>query len=447
MLRSLTALILAVAAGSPLLAAPLTLGDAIDAALAANPAVLAAAERSAAAHARERQARGHRLPKLDLSESFSRTDNPAEVFALQLNQERFDFNDFVQADPNRPDPLETWTTRLELELPLYTGGKLSARIDQAELMASAGELEAEHARQRTVFDTVVAYVQLAQAREQLDLMEKARDTTRAHLERARHFAEQGMILSAEVLQAEVYLAEREEAVARARTGADLAEAALNFQMGAPQEGGVELAPLAETPPVKGDLGSWIELAVEERHDLLAARRKRDAGQQEEQVARSEFLPEVAVVGHYDLYDDTVFGSHGSSGSLMAVARINLFKGGSRLGALAASRHDTAAFDHDLDRFEEGVRLEVRQAWQNLVTARARHDTASSSLAAAREALRVRETRFGQGLDAMIDLLDAETALREAELREMVARYDVIVGSYRVLFATGQPLVDDMEESR
>jgi len=41
-----------------------------------------------------------------------------------------------------------------------------------------------------------------------------------------------------------------------------------------------------------------------------------------------------------------------------------------------------------------------------------------------EALRVREHRFTQGLDKMIDLLDAETAAREAELRELVARYDV-----------------------
>jgi len=50
-----------------------------------------------------------------------------------------------------------------------------------------------------------------------------------------------------------------------------------------------------------------------------------------------------------------------------------------------------------------VRLEVRQAWQDLATARARQDTAQASLVSAREALRITEERFQQGLDKMIDL--------------------------------------------
>jgi outer membrane protein TolC len=92
-------------------------------------------------------------------------------------------------------------------------------------------------------------------------------------------------------------------------------------------------------------------------------------------------------------------------------------------------------------------LEVRQAWQDLETARTRQATATSSLQAAQEALRVRESRFKQGLDRMIDLLDSETALREAEMRELVARYDVALDGYRLRFVSGAQVLDSMEESR
>ena len=446
--RTLIPLILMMASAAQAHAtSPLSLADAIASALESNPSVEAASQRFAAADARAREARGHRWPRFDLSESFSWNDNPAEVFALQLNQERFDFQDFVQSDPNSPDHLDTWITRLQLEVPLYTGGELSARIDQAELAATAEELQAAHQREEVAFDVTTAYVNLAQARDQLALMEKARDTTAAHVDLARSYASQGMILEAEVLKAEVYLAEREEGVARARTGARLAEAALNFRMGADQDTPRRLSPLAIPSQVEGDLGDWITAAREQRRDLRAARRRLDAGRHEEDVARSAFLPEVALIGRYDLYDDQVFGSHGDSSAVMAMATINLFAGGSRSAALAAARHEIAAGASDVERFTDGIQLEVRQAWQELVTARARHDTASRSLDAAREALRVRERRFQQGLDKMIDLLDAETALREAELREMVARYDVILGSYRVLFASGGSLVERMEEPR
>ena len=47
---------------------------------------------------------------------------------------------------------------------------------------------------------------------------------------------------------------------------------------------------------------------------------------------------------------------------------------------------------------------------------------------------------------MIDLLDAETALREAELRELVARYDVSLSTYRLLFVSGGSPIQLMEES-
>ena len=90
---------------------------------------------------------------------------------------------------------------------------------------------------------------------------------------------------------------------------------------------------------------------------------------------------------------------------------------------------------------------MRQAWQDLETARARHTTAKDVMDAANEALRVREHRFKQGLDKMVDLLDAETALREAETRELVARYDAALSTYRLAFVSGATLMPSMEESR
>ena len=66
-----------------------------------------------------------------------RTNNPAEVFALMLNQGVFSFPEFVAGDPNDAAPLNTGITRAEIVLPLFTGGELSGRIDQANLAADA----------------------------------------------------------------------------------------------------------------------------------------------------------------------------------------------------------------------------------------------------------------------------------------------------------------------
>ena len=70
-----------------------------------------------------------------------------------------------------------------------------------------------------------------------------------------------------------------------------------------------------------------------------------------------------IIGRYDLYDDTIFGNNGTSGTVMAVAKINLYRGGSDAAAREAAEANTGAYEHNIRRFEEGVQLEVRQAWQ------------------------------------------------------------------------------------
>ena len=425
----------------------LTLAAAADAALLNNPEVAAARERAAAADKRLDGGKSHRLPKIGLSESFVYSNNPAEVFAFTLNQGRFDMEEFFMSDPNNPDPLSTFITKIDFELPIYTGGKLSARVGQAEAMATAEDYSLAHAQERVVFETTTAYVNLAKAREHRALLEKARSTTAEHVRLAEKYAEEGVILEADVLQAKVYLSEMDELLTQASNGAKLAQAALNFQMGEDQALPRELAPLPPATPVVGDLEDWIEAAVVERRDLEAARRKLEVGRLEEKATRPGYFPDIAVLGNYALYDDTFFGSNGHSGSVMAIARINLLGGGSNTAARAAARHETAGFEADIRRFEEGVRLEVQQAWQDLATARIRHSTAKSSLTAATEAVRVRQSRFKQGLDKMIDLLDAETGLREAEMRELVARYDVVLDIHRLRYVAGATLITSTEDSQ
>ncbi len=85
--------------------------------------------------------------------------------------------------------------------------------------------------------------------------------------------------------------------------------------------------------------------------------------------------------------------------------------------MAAARFQAEAGRHDVARFEEGVRLQVRKAYEDAVTARSRYATAAKALDAAREVERITQQRFKSGVVKMLDLVDATTARREAETRE------------------------------
>jgi outer membrane protein len=414
----------------------LTLASAMAQAREHARGALAAGDRARAAGERLAQAKGSRLPTLSLQEVWTRSDSPAEVFALKLDQKRFSFNDFLTADPNNPGHLSTAISRVELALPLYTGGELSGRISQAALAAGAGRDGAAWEGEQAALAAAEAYVRLAQAREYVGLLERAQDTVQAHVSLARDYAAQGMVVRSEVLRAEVELSRIQDMLEEAQGRARIAEANLAFTLGADQATTLELDPLPLPQPLRGGLQGWLASAAS-RRDLASARRSLKAGQLEEQVRRAAFLPKVAVVGRADWVDDTPFGTHGSSTAVMAVASVSVFSGGADRAAVAAARWDARAGAEDVARLEEGIALQVRQAFEDAETARRRQATAVEALAAAREAERITEERFKTGVVKMIDLLDASTARREAETRELTARADAAAAVLRLAVEAGR----------
>lgn len=402
-----------------------------------TPEVAAAGFRRQAAEARLREAKTLRLPTLRLEEMWERTDSPAEAFALQLNQERFSFERFVAADPNHPDPLTTGMTRLELALPLFTGGELSGRIEQARLASEAVRRDGARAGDAAAFAAAEAYVALAEARESVALLATSRETIARHSELARAYVGQGMLVRSELLRAEVELSRVDDLLAEARGGARLAEANLSFRLGADPASAWTLEPLAAEPAAVAPLEDWLQ-AAGSRADLESARRRLAAWEIEEKVRRAALLPRVGFAVRHDRFDDVPFGAHGGSTSVLATMGLELWNGGRHRAAAAAAKAEADAGRQDVERMERGVRLEVEQAWEELQTALSRRSTAVRSLEAAREAERIVDLRFRQGVAKMLDLIDAATARREAEFRELVARARAHQASFRLAFRAGLP---------
>ena len=416
--------------------APLTLRGAMQKARESAREVAAAQARQGAAEARASQAKGFRLPSVNLTALWMRTNNPAEVFALKLNQGVFSFPEFVSSNPNDASPLNTGVTRAEVVLPLFTGGELSGRIDQAKLAAASASETSSWVADNAALAAAEAYVMVAEAEEYTALLHKSRDTVAAHVRLAGDYVAQGMLVRSELLRAEVELARMDDLVTEADGRVRIANANLAFRLGEPGEASWDLAALPDPRPVAAPVDGWLATAAT-RADLGSAKKLLAAGELEEGIRKAPILPKIAFVAKGELYGDKPFGSTGTSGSIMAVATWNVFAGGSDRAAAVAAREEARAGREDVARFGEGVRLEVRQAFEEAQTAEARHETAMKALESAREAERITEERFRAGVVKTLDLLDVTTARREAETRELVARADAHTAALRLAVKAGR----------
>ena len=138
-------------------------------------------------------------------------------------------------------------------------------------------------------------------------------------------------------------------------------------------------------------------------------------------------------------DDSPFGTHGDSTSIMAVGSIDLWSGNRHRAATRAARSEVDAARHEVAQFADAIALEVEDAYAQNLSAIERHATAVRARHAAAEAERITTERFAQGVVKMIEVLDTGTARREAETRELVARSDAHLARIRLAVkAGGQP---------
>ena len=414
----------------------LTLDQAMAMARGQGREVAVAQARVNASEKRLKQAKGYRFPKISLHEIWMRTDSPAEVFALELNQGNFSFDDFVMSDPNNPEPLNNALTRFQLVQPIYTGGQIEPRIDQAELASEAAQEKAGWVSDGAALAAAEAYIMLAQIRERVTLLERSMETVDHHVQLAKAYTEQGMLVRSELLRAEVERARIQDLLTEARGQARVAEANLSFRLATDTTTHWELEAIPEPLPLEEGLDGWLTTA-ESRRDLEAARRLLAAGELEAKVKRSGFMPKVGVMARYDLNDENLFGSSGQSSAVMAVASIDLFSGNRHRAARAAVQAEAEAAAYEVELFTHGIRLEVREAYEMAITARERHQTAISAQEAAREVERITAERFSKGVVKMIDLVDATTSRQEAETRELVARAEAHLASLRLAVSSGR----------
>jgi outer membrane protein TolC len=443
---------------------PLTLAEAARLARSNNPDLRGSLAGREAARQAAREATLSRLPTLELTETALRTDSPADVFGLQLMQERFSFPAFTSTDPNRPAPLENYTTEVRASLPLFTGGTLSSGIGQAARMAEAAAAVAGHTTFAVELEVARAYFGALLADRFVSLAEKARDTTARHVEKAQAYFDTGMIVESDLLQAKVQQARMEESLIRARNGAALARAGLNRAMGLAQDRRFDLAeaaapadsssnnsisarstPTNSIPPdsIPTDYTASWQAAVQRRLDLRAVRAQTEASRLGVKRAQGAYWPQIGLAAKCALNDDRPFGRNGGSYTLAARVEWKVWDWGQTRARVARSRSEWAAAAESDRSAEQRIEFEVRQAWQGVEEARARIEVCRGAVGAAEKALAILDDRFQQGVARVTDVLDAETMADEARVHEAQARYDLETSIRSLYFAMGlSPIPED-----
>lgn len=422
----------------------LSLRDAVRLALRENKAVAATDAGERASAARIDQARAGRLPKLNYSESFVRSNNPVFVFSSLLTQHQFGIENFAIDSLNRPGPLNNFQSVLSVDQTLYDAGATRNAVKSADLSRQVSIEEQRRARMQVISGVVTAYYGVVLAADSLKTAELALQSAEADLKRAESVRAAGMSTDVDVLSIRVHLAAVTEQRIQRAADLDVAKSALNDALGLPLDARHNLTstlrPL-DLPDLQ--LASLEHDASSARPEARASRLAWDLAKSQADSARGALWPQIAFHGAFET-DRQQFINKGGANWLASIGlRWNLFNGNADKAHIEESEQWLTRARADEQRVDSAVRLEVRRAWAGLRAAVERIEVAQAAVAEAEESLRITQNRYEAGMSNVTDLLRNETAVLESRTRYLAAIHDQRIAATMLESAAGR-LTPDSE---
>jgi outer membrane protein len=417
---------------------PLSLADAVRLSLAHNQAIAAASAGASAARERIHEARSGRLPKLNYSESFTRSDNPVYVFGSLLTQHQFTADNFQLGPLNRPESLNNFQSQLTLDQVLYDGGRTHQAVRSAELAHEISGEEDRHAHMEVLAGVARAYYGVLLAEASLAAAQEALRSAEADLHRAESVRAAGMSTDVDVLSIRVHQAQVEEQRIRRAADLDVARAALNDALGLPLDTPHKLTTRLEALQLPDlSLADYESGAVAGRPEAREVKLAANLAQTQIGAAHSTLLPQVGVRAAFEA-DRQRFIDRGGANWLAAVSlQWNLFNGFGDRARIQEATQSLRRAEAEQERAGSAIRLDVRRAYADLRAAAQRIAVAQAAVAEAEESLRITQNRYEAGLANVTDLLRTETAVLESRTRRLAAVHDQRVAAVALELAAGR----------
>jgi outer membrane protein TolC len=416
--------------------APLSLADTIARARAQNLDARSAAVAEREAEHRVTQARAGYLPRVDLSESWQRGNQPVFAFSSLLAQRRFTAANFAIDALNHPDAVDNFRAALTVEQPLFNPGT------RANVRAAGIGREASAAGRTAIDQDLAVAVTDAYGRVLVAIASKqaataALEAARADRELAGNRRDAGLATDADVLQLDVHLARVQEQQIRANSDELVARARLNEAMGEPLDSLFALDPAPQmTALAMGDVASLEAEALKNRADVRLASLQEQLAGATHDAARAAFLPQVSAQLGWETNGGD-WSARRSSWIVGAVARINLFQGLADRARLSETREQITRKALEREKTETAARLDVRVALARLEAARASEAVGRAAAEQARESHRIIRDRYEGGLTDVASLLRAAEAVQQAETTQTAAQVEVVLTAAALERALGR----------
>lgn len=410
----------------------MTLQESIELALKQSVMIHAAREGVKGAEAQQKEAFTGFLPRFSTSYSYTRLNKePTFTFpgaSLTIPP------GLTATMPSMTFPAGTrdnYNWNVEMRQPVYAGGAIRANYETGRLGTEIARTEEAASVQDLVLEVKIAYFNILKAGRILAVAGQSLERLKAHRDTAQAFFDVGVIPKNDLLFAEVELANGHQFHLRAENGVAMAKSKFNTVLRREINATVEIEDILDDKPFDNTLEACIAEALENRPEIRSHTLRLEQAKRLVDVARSEYYPNVGLVGNYARYGDTA-GMEGTpykdrhSWYVMAVANWNFWEWGKTKNRVEAGVSRENQISDVLANIRDQITLEVKNAYLLLHEGKKQVQVSKKAIEQAQENFRINNERYREQVGRSTEVIDAQTLLTKAR-----SDYDNALGDYNI----------------
>ncbi|MBM3250373.1 MAG: TolC family protein [Candidatus Omnitrophica bacterium] len=312
---------------------------------------------------------------------------------------------------------------------IYNGGANIANFRQAKINLKvaeetlrAGKMDVEFEAKRLYYGLLLAY---ENERIAGDLVGQAR----SHYLNVEDKFKHGTASRFDVLQSKVEAALLEPQLIQARNDIDFIKAELNKLFARKVGTPIEVKEKLTYQPRKIEEEEFLKTAYLNKPELILKALGVDLSKWSIQMAKSGYRPDINIQAGYAYRSnntaDMINGRHMNWNAGVSVT-VPIFEGFSTKAKVDAAKAQYAQAALDKDNLSDQIAVDVRKDCLDLKQAEAIIFSQEENITEAREALRIAEVSYDNGVAINLDVLDAQVSLAQVQKNLAAGIYDYLM---------------------
>jgi outer membrane protein len=411
----------------PLYRDSLSLEEAIDRVIGNHYQVKVAQEEMSAAQAQEGVNRSGYLPSVGFTGTYTGL-NPISAISLP----------FPGSSEIGIFPPNNYNVNVNVRMTLIDFGRTGAGIDFAKARTKNTLETVEMTKRNLAFQTVQLFYGILFLERSIIVQETQLLALKKNLEETRKRVASGSATEFDVLTTQVQIATIESRKIDLVNTVSKQRIFLNRLLGTPEETALKLRGEFNYTVQTTDADSLSFEALRERVELRMSRNGVEIAKQQRHLLGKGNLPTLTAFAAYGIKNGLLPNLDALRGNFVGTfeLQVPLFDGLRTSNQVQEAEAMVRAAENRVMDLELQVKAEVHQAISDLRTSFSQLQNSEVQISQARDAVKRARVSYSSGVITNLDLINAETALTQAELLQLQSLYGYVLNSYSLRQASG-----------